>query len=147
MLKRFVPLARERGDADFSARCEQEAERLRACVEASAWDGAWYRRAWFDDGALLGSAANAECQIDSIAQSWSVLSGAASTDRAQRAMASLDQRLVHRDTRLVQLLDPPFDTSKPSPRLHPGLPAGRARKRRPVHTRRGMGGDGLRGAA
>jgi len=115
LLKRFAPLARARGDADFAERCDREAERLRNCIEASAWDGAWYRRAWFDDGTILGSALNAECQIDSIAQSWSVLSGAAPSDRAQRAMASLDERLVHRDTRLVQLLDPPFDISKPSP--------------------------------
>ena len=115
VLKRFAPLARTRGDADFAERCDHEAVRLRAAIEASAWDGAWYRRAWFDDGTVLGSAANAECQIDSIAQSWSVLSGAAPADRAQRAMASLDERLVHRGTRLVQLLDPPFDISKPSP--------------------------------
>jgi cyclic beta-1,2-glucan synthetase len=115
VLKRFAPLARARGDADFAGRCDQEADRLRGCVEASAWDGAWYRRAWFDDGTVLGSAANPECQIDSIAQSWSVLSGAAPADRARQAMGSLDERLVHRDMRLVQLLDPPFDTSKPSP--------------------------------
>ena len=115
VLKRFAPLARTRGDADFAAHCDDEVTRLHACIEASAWDGAWYRRAWFDDGTVLGSAANAECQIDSIAQSWSVLSGAAPADRAQRAMASLDERLVHRDTRLVQLLDPPFDISHPSP--------------------------------
>ncbi len=115
VLTRFAPLARARGDADFATRCDQEANRLRDGIEASAWDGAWYRRAWFDDGSVLGSAANKECRIDSIAQSWSVLSGAAPAERAQRAMASLDQHLVHRDTRLVQLLDPPFDTSNPSP--------------------------------
>jgi cyclic beta-1,2-glucan synthetase len=115
VLQRFAPLARVRGDADFADHCDHEAKRLRSCIEASAWDGAWYRRAWFDDGTVLGSNANAECQIDSIAQSWSVLSGAAPANRAQRAMASLDERLVHNDTRLVQLLDPPFDTSRPSP--------------------------------
>jgi cyclic beta-1,2-glucan synthetase len=115
VLKRFAPLALARGDADFAGRCDQEADRLRGCVEASAWDGAWYRRAWFDDGTVLGSAANTECQIDSIAQSWSVLSGAAPADRARQAMGSLDERLVRRDIRLVQLLDPPFDTSNPSP--------------------------------
>ena len=115
VLKRFAPLARSRGDTEFADRCDREASRLRGCIEASAWDGAWYRRAWFDDGTVLGSATNAECQIDSIAQSWSVLSGAAPDKRAQCAMASLDEHLVHRDTRLVQLLAPPFDTSKPSP--------------------------------
>jgi cellobiose phosphorylase len=115
VLKRFAPVARVRGDADFAERCDQEADRLRVCVEASAWDGGWYRRAWFDDGTVLGSAANTECQIDSIAQSWSVLSGAAPADRARQAMGSLDDRLVDRDTRLVKLLAPPFDASKPSP--------------------------------
>ncbi len=115
VLTQFAPLARAHADVDFAELCEHEAEGLRTRIEAAAWDGAWYRRAWFDDGTVLGSAANAECQIDSIAQSWSVLSGAAPAERARRAMASLDERLVHRDSRLVQLLDPPFDTSKPSP--------------------------------
>lgn len=115
VLNEFAPLARSYGDATFAELCEHETEGLRASIEASAWDGAWYRRAWFDDGTLLGSAVNAECQIDSIAQSWSVLSGVAPVDRAQRAMAALDEYLVHRDTQLVQLLNPPFDTSQPSP--------------------------------
>ena len=115
VLRRFAPLARSHGDAAFAGLCEHEAEGLRTRIEASAWDGAWYRRAWFDDGTVLGSAANTECRMDSIAQSWSVLSGAAPADRAQRAMAALDAHLVHRDTRLIQLLDPPFDTSQPSP--------------------------------
>jgi cyclic beta-1,2-glucan synthetase len=115
VLTQFAPLARSRADTDFADRCEHEAEALRTHIEASAWDGAWYRRAWFDDGTVLGSSTNTECQIDSIAQSWSVLSGAAPDSRARRAMRSLDERLVDRDTRLVQLLDPPFDTGKPSP--------------------------------
>jgi cyclic beta-1,2-glucan synthetase len=115
VLKAFAPLARMHADIAFAELCEHEAEALSTRIEASAWDGAWYRRAWFDDGTVLGSAGNTECQIDSIAQSWSVLSGAASPERARLAMASLDERLVHRDTRLVQLLDPPFDTSMPSP--------------------------------
>lgn len=115
VLRRFAPLAHARADAAFAEVCEHEAQGLRTRIEASAWDGAWYRRAWFDDGTVLGSATNVECQIDSIAQSWAVLSGAAPLERAQRAMESVDERLVHRDTRLVHLLDPPFDTSQPSP--------------------------------
>lgn len=115
VLTRFAPLAYAHGDAEFAEFCTQQAQKLRERIEASAWDGAWYKRAWFGDGAVLGSASNDECQIDSIAQSWSVLSGAAPVDRARRAMDSLDQRLVHRDAQLVQLLDPPFDTSAPSP--------------------------------
>ena len=115
VLKRFAPMARRQADAAFADFCEGESVKLGQRVEASAWDGDWYKRAWFDDGTALGSAANAECQIDSIAQSWSVLSGAAPPERARSAMASLHRRLVHADTRIVQLLDPPFDTSQPSP--------------------------------
>ena len=115
VLKRFAPVARARGDTGFAELCDRESARLRDSVEASAWDGEWYQRAWFDDGTPLGSAANAECQIDSIAQSWSVLSGAAPPERARQAMASLHHRLVHAETRIVQLLDPPFDVSQPSP--------------------------------
>ena len=115
VLKRFAPLARARCDTAFAELCASEAAALRERVEATSWDGAWYRRAWFDDGTPLGSASNAECRIDSIAQSWSVLSGAAPDERAKSAMDSVHRRLVHQDTRLVQLLDPPFDTSVPSP--------------------------------
>jgi cyclic beta-1,2-glucan synthetase len=115
VLTRFALLARRQSDPAFADRCESEAARLRLSIEESTWDGAWYRRAWFDDGAPLGSASNAECKIDSIAQSWSVLSGAAGAERTRSAMDAVDRHLVHRDTRLIQLLDPPFDTSKPSP--------------------------------
>ena len=90
-------------------------QRLRANLEAHAWDGAWYRRAWFDDGTPLGSTASDECRIDSIAQSWSVLSGAADPARARQAMASLDRYLVRRDAGLIQLLDPPFDQTAKDP--------------------------------
>src|SRR5205807_582129 len=76
-----------------------------------AWDGEWYRRAYFDNGTPLGSVINLECQIDSISQSWAVLSGAGDEKRSQTAMASIDKRLIRRDHGLVQLLDPPFDKS------------------------------------
>jgi cellobiose phosphorylase len=115
VLRCYGPLARTHGDADFALLCEREADALAERIEASAWDGDWYLRAWFDDGTPLGSAANAECRIDSIAQSWSVLSGAAPVERAERAMEAVHARLVHPDAGLVQLLDPPFDKSRPSP--------------------------------
>ena len=115
VLTRFAPLARQHSDPAFAELCEGEAAQLRQRIEASGWDGAWYRRAWFDDGTPLGSASNVECKIDSIAQSWSVLSGAADAQRAHSAMEAVDRLLVHRDTRLIQLLDPPFDTSTPPP--------------------------------
>ena len=74
------------GSATGAARCRSERAQLTARLEAHGWDGAWYRRAYFDDGTPLGSASSPECQIDSIAQSWSVLSGVAAPDRARRAM-------------------------------------------------------------
>ena len=92
-----------------------EAGKLRANIAEHGWDGEWYRRAYFDDGTPLGSASNAECQIDSISQSWSILSGAGTNGRMVQAMENLDRRLVRRDTRLVQLLDPPFDKSALNP--------------------------------
>jgi len=115
VLIEFKELARLRDDVDFVARCEREAAGLRNNIEQSAWDGAWYRRAWFDDGSPLGTSSNAECRIDSIAQSWSVLSGAGDPQRARTAMDAVDRQLVRRNAAVVQLLDPPFDRSNPSP--------------------------------
>ncbi|MCD7100298.1 glycoside hydrolase family 94 protein [Stenotrophomonas sp. MMGLT7] len=109
VLQQFAVVARARGDAGFAGYCEQSAQRLRENLDAHAWDGQWYRRAWFDDGTPLGSAGNAECRIDSISQSWSVLSGAGDPERARQAMASLDRHLVRHEAGLVQLLEPPFD--------------------------------------
>ncbi|MCX7061679.1 MAG: cyclic beta 1-2 glucan synthetase [Gammaproteobacteria bacterium] len=110
VLGRYASLAQARGDSAFAARCLAEAASLRGHLEAEAWDGGWYRRAWFDDGTALGSAASSECRIDSIAQSWSVLSGAGDPVRARTAMAALDAQLVDREHGIVKLLTPPFDT-------------------------------------
>jgi cyclic beta-1,2-glucan synthetase len=115
VLMQFAEVARLRDDLPLVERCHSEAAQLRQNIEQQGWDGGWYRRAYFDDGTPLGSASNAECQIDSIAQSWSVLSGAGDSERAQRAMEALDARLVRRDSGLIQLLDPPFDTSALNP--------------------------------
>ncbi|TYT27500.1 cyclic beta 1-2 glucan synthetase [Luteimonas viscosa] len=114
-LGRFSPLARARNDHAFAELCLEAAERLRQNLETHAWDGAWYRRAWFDNGAPLGSTESDECNIDSIAQSWSVLSGAGAPDRTRQALASLDRHLVRRDAGLIQLLDPPFDATAQDP--------------------------------
>jgi cellobiose phosphorylase len=115
VLTDFAQVARLHGDIAFAERCMGEVDKLRTAVEHNAWDGEWFRRAYFDDGTPLGSRSNSECRIDSIAQSWSVLSGLASAPRQQQAMASLDTHLVRRDAGLVQLLDPPFDTSALEP--------------------------------
>ncbi|WP_448090082.1 GH36-type glycosyl hydrolase domain-containing protein [Pseudomonas azerbaijanoccidentalis] len=109
VLEQFAVTARLYGDHPFAQRCSDSAATLQRNLEHSAWDGAWYRRAWFDDGQLLGSASNDECRIDSIAQSWSVLSTAGSANRQIKAMQSLDEHLIKRDIRAVLLLDPPFD--------------------------------------
>jgi len=115
VLSRFGPLADAHGDEAFAERCRSQAALLREQLALHAWDGEWYLRAWFDDGTPLGSHASAECRIDSISQSWSVLSGAGSPERAEAAMAALDQHLVRRDIGIVQLLDPPFDKSDLDP--------------------------------
>ncbi|HSW51928.1 MAG TPA: protein ndvB, partial [Sulfuricaulis sp.] len=115
VLTQFTALARLQDDPDFAERCEAAAVQLRRNIGQHGWDGAWYRRAYFDDGTPLGSAANPECRIDSISQSWAVLSGAGDAQRARLAMEAVDQRLVRRDSALIQLLDPPFDKSPLNP--------------------------------
>jgi cellobiose phosphorylase len=115
VLMSFTEVAGAHGDVSFAERCASEAAVLRKNIEDNGWDGKWYRRAYFDDGSPLGSSANPECQIDSIAQSWSVLSGAGSDDRSRMAMEALNERLVRREQGLVQLLDPPFDKSALNP--------------------------------
>ena len=111
----FSKIAGGYGDESFASRCLEEAARLRRNIERSGWDGEWYRRAYFDDGTPLGSALNEECKIDSIAQSWSVLSGAGDVQRSRTAMESLKEHLVRREAGLIQLLDPPFDKSPLNP--------------------------------
>ncbi|HEU4793556.1 MAG TPA: protein ndvB, partial [Nitrolancea sp.] len=115
VLMRFAEVARLRGDLSFAERCREEAAGARRNIEEHGWDGEWYRRAYFDDGTPLGSASNDECQIDSIPQSWSVLSRAGDATRSRLAMDAVYRRLVRRDYALIQLLDPPFDKSHLNP--------------------------------
>jgi cyclic beta-1,2-glucan synthetase len=114
-LQLFAGLARGRGDEDFAEVCTSQTVLLLNNIESNAWDGDWYRRAWFDDGTPLGSSVNDECRIDSISQSWAVISGGGDPLRARQAMAAVDEHLVRRDARLIQLLDPPFDKSDLEP--------------------------------
>jgi cellobiose phosphorylase len=115
VLKQFAEVAHLQDDPSFAERCNAEGIQLRQNIEQHGWDGEWYRRAYFDDGTPLGSAANPECQIDSISQSWAVLSGAGDVQRARLAMEAVDKRLVRRDHALIQLLGPPFDKSPLNP--------------------------------
>jgi len=114
-LQKFAALAASRGAAEPAARWRAHAASLQAAAESQAWDGAWYRRAYFDDGTPLGSAGNAECRIDSISQSWAVLSGAAEPARARRAMEAVDAYLVRPGDDLVLLFTPPFDKTGTDP--------------------------------
>ncbi len=109
ILRAFAERCAERGDPQHAESFRDEAERLHSNLEMYAWDGEWYRRAYFDDGQPLGAAANDECRIDSLPQSWAVLSGGAVPKRARQAMEAVDKYLVRRDDRLVLLFTPPFD--------------------------------------
>jgi len=115
ILMRFSELALFKKDEPFSTRCKTAAEKLRIQIREQAWDGEWYRRAYFDDGTPLGSRLNEECRIDSIAQSWSVLSKAGDADRILTAMQSADKFLVKKEAGLIQLFSPPFDKSDLNP--------------------------------
>ncbi len=115
VLVRFAVLARRHGDAPFADECMTAATQLHANIEAHGWDGEWYRRAYFDSGEPLGSATSPECQIDSLPQSWAVLSRAGDPARARQGLEAVDRRLVRRDLGLVQLFDPPFDQSAMDP--------------------------------
>ena len=115
VLMRFSEVARLHGDLPFAQECTSEAAQLQHNLQAHGWDGKWYRRAYFDDGSPLGSATNSECQIDSISQSWAVLSGAAEAERSRMAMESVDTHLFRREDKLIRLLDPPFDKSDLNP--------------------------------
>ena len=115
VLTKFSAIARSRQDNAFADRCLAEARQLKENIERNAWDGEWYRRAYFDNGDPLGSRTNPECQIDSLPQSWSVLSGAGDPDRSRLAMQSVELRLVRRYAGLIQLFDPPFDKSELNP--------------------------------
>ncbi|WP_223427175.1 GH36-type glycosyl hydrolase domain-containing protein [Tateyamaria pelophila] len=119
----MAPLADSR-DPARAVRWRLHARAVREAIETQGWDGAWYRRGTFDDGTILGSAASEECQIDSIAQSWAVLSGAAEPERARIAMASMTEHLVRPDLGLALLFTPPFDRAPVDPGYIKGYPPG-----------------------
>jgi cyclic beta-1,2-glucan synthetase len=115
VLKDFAPIVEARGDAARRGLYLEHAERLRVAAEHEAWDGEWYVRAFFDDGTPLGSSMSEECRIDSIAQSWSVISEAGDPHRRIRAMAAVEQHLVRRGDGLIMLFTPPFDKTPLDP--------------------------------
>ena len=123
-LMRFAPIAEARGAKDAAALWRKHAFALQQAVEREAWDGDWYRRGYYDDGTVLGSVSSDECRIDSVAQSWAVISGAAESGRAVRAMSAVNSQLVSRSDGLVKLFTPPFDHSAKDPGYIKAYPPG-----------------------
>jgi cyclic beta-1,2-glucan synthetase len=115
VLDQFSALAKLQHDQPFSDQCVKELKMLQDNIERYCWDGEWYRRAYFDDGTPLGSARNEECKIDSIPQSWSVISGGGTPERRREAMDSAYEYLVKKNDALIQLFDPPFNHSSQNP--------------------------------
>jgi cyclic beta-1,2-glucan synthetase len=124
LVTRFAPIARLRGEATRADRWEAAAAGWRHALQAEAWDGQWYKRAFFDDGSALGSQANSECRIDLIAQAWAVISGAAPPAFQRMALSALDTHLVDRDAGLIRLLDPPLRDAQPSAGYIQAYPGG-----------------------
>jgi cyclic beta-1,2-glucan synthetase len=120
----FASVCDRLGDQTCAATFRQRADTLRRALEGNAWDWGWYRRGYYDDGTPLGSSESDECQIDSIAQSWAVISGAADPQRAARAMRAVSNRLVRRGDGLVLLFAPPFDQTERDPGYVKGYPPG-----------------------
>ncbi|MCC7308674.1 MAG: phosphorylase [Acidobacteria bacterium] len=114
-LNDVIPLLAGRNEADRESKYREHVKDLKTALEENAWDGNWYRRAYFDDGTALGSAENDECRIDSIAQAWSVISGGGNLHQATRAMTSVDEYLIRPGDGLVLLFTPPFDKGKLNP--------------------------------
>jgi len=124
ILGRFAPLARARGDAARAQAYEEYRARLHRALDEAGWDGGWYRRAYYDDGTPLGTRSASECRIDGLAQSWAVLSGAASPERAARALDAADRELVDEAHGLIRLLTPPFEQAPEDPGYIKGYVAG-----------------------
>ena len=123
-LTEFAKIAETRDEPARAMEWRAHVTRLIGAIDQNAWDGDWYRRAFFDDGTPLGSAANDECRIDSIAQSWAVISGAGSPERAKTAMTEAARQLINRDDNLALLFTPPFDKTALEPGYIKGYPAG-----------------------
>ncbi len=124
VIRRFSAILEVQGNADRAAQLRAHATSLKAAVEENGWDGRWYRRAFYDDGTPIGSAESDECKIDSLAQSWAVISKAAPMTRAAQAMESAREHLVDPQARIIKLLTPPFDKTPKNPGYIKGYPPG-----------------------
>ena len=120
----FTPAAEAHGDRERLARWQHCAANVRVALDSAGWDGQWYRRGYYDDGTPLGSSASLECRIDAIAQSWSVMCGAADPAHASQAMAAVNERLIRRNDKIALLFTPPFDRTPLDPGYIKGYPPG-----------------------
>ncbi|MCO4317017.1 protein ndvB [Phyllobacterium sp. 21LDTY02-6] len=123
-LRDVIPIAERRNDSERAKRWSAHIERLKEALEKNGWDGEWYRRGYFDDGAPLGSKQSDECKIDSIAQSWSVISGFGDPERSRQAMQSVSTHLVDDEAKLIRLFTPPFNKTHHDPGYIKGYPVG-----------------------
>ena len=115
ILENFIPICQEQGEETLAQRYEEVRNHLKRALNTNGWDGRWYKRAFMDDGNVLGSMENEECRIDSIAQSWSVISKAGDNDKKYISMESLENHLIDKENGIIKLLDPPFEKSKLEP--------------------------------
>ena len=134
ILDRFIPICEYKGDIELSKKYRQLQSDLRKALNTNGWDGRWYKRAFMDDGNILGSMENDECRIDSIAQSWSVISNAGDNDKKYISMESLENHLVDKENGMIKLLDPPFDKGKLEPRIYKRIFTWGKRKWWAIHT-------------
>lgn len=115
ILDKFIPICEERKDLELAEKYKDIKQKLKKALNTKGWDGRWYKRAYMDDGNILGSMGNEECRIDSIAQSWSVISNAGDNDKKFISMESLENHLIDKDNGIIKLLDPPFEKGKLEP--------------------------------
>ena len=115
ILENFIPICQQKNDEALAKKYEEVRSQLKRALNSNGWDGRWYKRAFMDDGNVLGSMANEECRIDSIAQSWSVISNVGDNDKKYISMESLENHLVDRENGIIKLLDPPFEKGKLEP--------------------------------
>jgi len=134
ILEGFIEICNEKHDYELSEKYEEIKNNLKKALNTNGWDGRWYKRAFMDDGNVLGSMENEECRIDSIAQSWSVISKAGDNDKKYISMESLENHLIDRENGIIKLLDPPFEKSKLEPGYIKAYLPGVRENRGPVYT-------------
>ena len=115
ILNKFIPICKQKGEEQRAVKYEEIALKLKKCLNTVGWDGRWFKRAFTDSGEILGSIENDECRIDSISQSWGIISGAADNDKKYIAVESLENHLIDKENGIIKLLDPPFDKGKIEP--------------------------------